>query len=137
VEFRAVAAYLQNATEEVHRRGTVYERGALSFSGRPCGVAVGAIGAGNPRAGFEAARGINHIDAPVALFVGGGGGMKQERVGGGQGRWTKWGRRRPKEGLRERVWKRRKEIKRGGKRLVLFPKNKRTAPKKKFPGGKG
>lgn len=82
VEYLAVRRHLSDLSEEVHPRGTVYERGRfIASSGDRWDIGIAEIGAGNPSAAFEAERAIAHFDPAVVLFVGVAGGLKDVSIG--------------------------------------------------------
>ncbi len=82
VEYIAVRKHLVDIREEVHPRGTVYERGMLEMAS-PEGWEVGIveIGTGNANAAMEAERAIAHFNPAVALFIGIAGGLKDVSIG--------------------------------------------------------
>jgi nucleoside phosphorylase len=81
VEFEAVCAHLINRQEEVHAKGTVYQRGLFVGSEQSWEVLVVETGAGNVEAGIEAERAINYFDPIAIFFVGVAGGIKDVEIG--------------------------------------------------------
>jgi nucleoside phosphorylase len=81
VEYQAVRAHLADIHEQVHPKGTIYERGTLSAAGQTWDVAIVEVGAGNAGAAAEAERAIQHFDPSVAMFVGVAGGIKDVGLG--------------------------------------------------------
>lgn len=81
LEAAAVKAHLEDVTEEVHPKGTVY------FSGRFCGdhdawrIVIVVAGAGNPTAAIEVERAVSRFTPQIVLFVGVAGGIKDVDVG--------------------------------------------------------
>ena len=80
-EYLAVRAHLSDLQEEIHDRGTIYERGQFSANGRTWEVGIVEIGAGNTGAAMEAERAIAHFKPSVVLFVGVAGGIKDVKLG--------------------------------------------------------
>lgn len=81
VEYRAVRDHLSNLKEEVHVRGTVYERGSFSTDAGILEIGIAEIGPGNNAAALEAERAINYFNPSIILFVGVAGGIKDVRIG--------------------------------------------------------
>jgi formylglycine-generating enzyme required for sulfatase activity/nucleoside phosphorylase len=81
VEYLAVRAYLTNLQEEVHAKGTIYERGQFAVEGQTWDVGIVEIGAGNSGAALEAERAIAYFNPNVILFVGVAGGIKDVTLG--------------------------------------------------------
>ncbi len=81
VEYLAIRAYLTNPQEDMHHRGTIYERGGFLSGGQAWEIGIVEIGPGNRNAASEAERAINHFDPQVALFVGVAGGIKDVGLG--------------------------------------------------------
>jgi nucleoside phosphorylase len=81
VEYLAVRAYLTNLQEEIHAKGTIYERGQFAVEGQTWDVGIVEIGAGNSGAALEAERAIAHFNPNVILFVGVAGGIKDVALG--------------------------------------------------------
>lgn len=81
VEYKAVRAHLSGLKEEIHPRGTVYERGRFDALGHVWEVGIVEIGSGNPEAALEAGRAIEYFDPSIALFVGVAGGIKDVKLG--------------------------------------------------------
>jgi nucleoside phosphorylase len=77
VEYLAVRAYLADLQEELHKKGTIYERGKFKTAGQVWDVGIVEIGAGNPGAALEAERAIAYFDPEIILFVGVAGGIKE------------------------------------------------------------
>lgn len=76
IERTAVLEHLREHREEVHPRGTVYQRGVFDERSDPWEVLVAEIGAGNEGAAAEVERALDHFNPQVALFVGVAGGIK-------------------------------------------------------------
>jgi nucleoside phosphorylase len=81
VEYLAVRAYLTSLQEEIHAKGTIYERGQFAVEGQTWDVGIVEIGAGNSGAALEAERAIAHFNPNVILFVGVAGGIKDVTLG--------------------------------------------------------
>jgi nucleoside phosphorylase len=81
VEYLAVRAYLSNLQEEIHAKGTIYERGQFAAQSQTWDVGIVEIGAGNSGAALEAERAIAHFNPSVILFVGVAGGIKDVTLG--------------------------------------------------------
>ncbi len=81
VEYLAVRAHLTDFQEEVHPKGTIYERGKFAAEGQTWEVEIVEIGAGNPGAALEAERTIAYFNPDVILFVGVAGGIKDVTLG--------------------------------------------------------
>jgi nucleoside phosphorylase len=81
VEYLAVRAYLTNLQEEIHAKGTIYERGQFAVEGRTWDIGIVEIGAGNSGAALEAERAIAYFNPNVILFVGVAGGIKDVALG--------------------------------------------------------
>jgi nucleoside phosphorylase len=81
VEYRAVRAHLTGPSEDVHPRGTVYERGRFVTDDGDWEVSLVEIGAGNPGTAAAAERAVSHYAPDVALFVGVAGGIKDVELG--------------------------------------------------------
>ncbi len=81
VEYLAVRAYLTNLQEEIHTKGTIYERGQFAVEGQTWDVGIVEIGAGNSGAALEAERAIAYFNPNVILFVGVAGGIKDVTLG--------------------------------------------------------
>jgi nucleoside phosphorylase len=81
VEYLAVRAYLTNLQEEIHAKGTIYERGQFAVEGQTWDVGIVEIGAGNSGAALEAERAIAYFNPNVILFVGVAGGIKDIALG--------------------------------------------------------
>jgi formylglycine-generating enzyme required for sulfatase activity/nucleoside phosphorylase len=81
VEYLAVRAYLTNLQEEIHAKGTIYERGQFAVEAQTWDVGIVEIGAGNSGAALEAERAIAHFNPNVILFVGVAGGIKDVALG--------------------------------------------------------
>jgi nucleoside phosphorylase len=81
VEYKSVQAYLTNLHEEVHPRGTVYERGVFHGNHQRWDIGLVQIGKGNERAAFEVERAIDYFTPEVILFVGIAGGVKDVSLG--------------------------------------------------------
>jgi nucleoside phosphorylase len=80
-EYKSVRSHLAELKEEVHQKGTVYERGVFSGDQYSWDVLIGKIGAGNEGAAMEAERAINYFAPSVALFIGVAGGVKDVSIG--------------------------------------------------------
>ena len=78
VEYLAVRACLTDLEEDIHPKGTVYERGTFPTNPHPWNVGIVEIGAGNPGAAMEAERAITYFNPTVILFVGVAGGIKDD-----------------------------------------------------------
>jgi tetratricopeptide (TPR) repeat protein len=81
VEYLAVRAYLTNLQEEIHAKGTIYERGQFAVEGQTWDVGIVEIGAGNSGAALEAERAIAYFNPNVILFVGVASGIKDVALG--------------------------------------------------------
>jgi nucleoside phosphorylase len=81
VEYNAVRTHLHDLKEDIHPRGTVYERGLFGEVLGSWEVLLAEIGAGNDGAALEAERAIQHFNPDVALFVGVAGGIKDVQLG--------------------------------------------------------
>jgi len=81
VEYLAVRIHLTNLQEEIHPKGTIYERGKFSVERQTWDVGIVEIYAGNPRVALEAERAINYFNPEVILFVGVAGGIKDVVLG--------------------------------------------------------
>jgi formylglycine-generating enzyme required for sulfatase activity/nucleoside phosphorylase len=81
VEYLAVRAYLTNLQEEIHAKGTIYERGQFAVEGQTWDVGIVEIGARNSGAALEAERAIAYFNPNVILFVGVAGGIKDVTLG--------------------------------------------------------
>jgi nucleoside phosphorylase len=82
VEYQAVRAHLTALREEIHPRGTIYERGIFaSARSKPWNVGIVEIGKGNACAARECERAINYFLPRVVLFVGVAGGLKDVQLG--------------------------------------------------------
>ena len=81
VEYKAVAAHLDNLREDVHPQGTVYERGVFSGARGAWEVGIVEIGPGNLEAATETERAIQYFNPSVVLFVGVAGGIKDVSLG--------------------------------------------------------
>jgi nucleoside phosphorylase len=81
VEYLAVRLHLTDLREEIHPKGTIYERGKFSAAGQVWDVGIVEIGAGNAGAALEAERAIAYFSPDVLLFVGVAGGIKDVAIG--------------------------------------------------------
>ena len=81
VEYLAVRTRLSNVREEIHPKGTIYERGQFAANGQVWDVGVVEIGAGNAGAALEAERAIAYFSPDVLFFVGVAGGIKDVEIG--------------------------------------------------------
>jgi nucleoside phosphorylase len=81
VEYLAVRAHLTALQEEIHPKGTIYERGRFDSENQVWDVGIVEIGAGNVGAALEAERAIAHFSPDVLLFVGVAGGIKDVAIG--------------------------------------------------------
>jgi nucleoside phosphorylase len=81
VEYLAVRAYLSDLQEEIHAKGTIYERGKFMADGQTWDVGIVEIGAGNSGAALEAERAIAYFNPNIILFVGVAGGIKDVALG--------------------------------------------------------
>jgi nucleoside phosphorylase len=81
VEYLAVRAYLSDLQEEIHAKGTIYERGKFMADGQTWDVGIIEIGAGNSGAALEAERAIAYFNPNIILFVGVAGGIKDVALG--------------------------------------------------------
>ncbi|NEO65877.1 MAG: 5'-methylthioadenosine/S-adenosylhomocysteine nucleosidase, partial [Moorea sp. SIO4G2] len=80
-EYMAVRAHLTDLKEEMHSKGTIYERGKFSSHGQEWEVGIVETGAGNSPAAVEAERAIAYFNPDVILFVGVAGGIKDVKLG--------------------------------------------------------
>lgn len=81
VEYLAVRAHLTALQEEIHPKGTIYERGRFASENQVWDVGIVEIGAGNVGAALEAERAIAYFGPDVLLFVGVAGGIKDVVIG--------------------------------------------------------
>jgi nucleoside phosphorylase len=81
VEYLAVRSHLSDLQEEIHPKGTIYERGRFTAEDRTWDVGIVEIGAGNSGAALEAERAIAYFEPDVILFVGVAGGIKDVVLG--------------------------------------------------------
>jgi nucleoside phosphorylase len=81
VEYLAVRIHLTELREEIHPKGTIYERGKFASAGQVWDVGIVEIGAGNVGAALEAERAIAYFSPDVLLFVGVAGGIKDVAIG--------------------------------------------------------
>ena len=81
VEYQAVRAFLTDLQEDVHTKGTIYERGQFAAQSQTWNVGIVEIGAGNSGAALEAERAIAHFNPSVILFIGVAGGIKDVTLG--------------------------------------------------------
>ena len=81
VEYLAVRTRLSDLREEIHPKGTIYERGQFAANGQVWDVGVVEIGAGNAGAALEAERAIAYFSPDVLFFVGVAGGIKDVEIG--------------------------------------------------------
>jgi nucleoside phosphorylase len=81
IEYLAVRSHMTALQEEVHARGSIYERGKFVVGNLTWDVGIAEIGAGNHNATLEAERAIAHFSPDVILFVGVAGGIKDVAIG--------------------------------------------------------
>jgi nucleoside phosphorylase len=81
VEYLAVRFYLTELHEEIHLKGTIYERGQFTSISQIWDVGIVEIGAGNTGAAIEAERAITYFSPDVLFFVGVAGGIKDVEIG--------------------------------------------------------
>jgi hypothetical protein len=81
LEFRAVAAHLENRHEETHPVGTVYDVGDFEPGAQKWRVAIAEVGPGNTSAALEVERALSHFHPNVVIFVGVAGGLKDVALG--------------------------------------------------------
>jgi nucleoside phosphorylase len=81
VEYLAVRGYLTDRREEIHPKGTIYERGQFKSAERVWEVGIVEIGVGNTGAALEAERAIAYFSPDVLFFVGVAGGLKDVAIG--------------------------------------------------------
>lgn len=82
VEYQEVRAHLTNLHEEIHPRGTIYERGTFfSSKNRSWDIGIAEIGKGNTCAARESERAISYFQPHTVLFVGIAGGLKDVQLG--------------------------------------------------------
>lgn len=82
VEYNAVRSHLTEVREDVHRQGTIYERGWFSGpNGKRWDVIIARVGVGNIAAAAEAERAIGRYEPSAILFVGVAGGIKDVAIG--------------------------------------------------------
>lgn len=80
-EYMSVRNHLTELREDVHKMGTIYERGIFQGYSHTWEVGIVEIGAGNEGAAVEAERAIAYFEPAVVLFVGVAGGLKDVKVG--------------------------------------------------------
>ncbi len=81
VESKAVLRYLQEPQEMIHPSGTIYSWGTFPGKRRILHVAVAEIGMGGIPAALEVEKALTFFSAPIALFVGVAGGLKDVQRG--------------------------------------------------------
>jgi nucleoside phosphorylase len=81
IEYLAVRSHMTALQEEIHARGSIYERGKFVVGNLTWDVGIAEIGAGNHNATLEAERAIAHFSPDVILFVGVAGGIKDVAIG--------------------------------------------------------
>ncbi len=82
VEYQAVRSHLIDLHEDVHPRGTIYERGIFfSSSKQSWDIGIVEIGKGNVNAARESERAITYFQPSIVLFVGVAGGLKDVQLG--------------------------------------------------------
>ncbi|MFH0781537.1 MAG: hypothetical protein V2B20_06225 [Pseudomonadota bacterium] len=81
VEYNAVRRHLSRIQEEVHKKGTVYERGTFRSCSNSWEIGIVEIGAGNEGAAAETERAISYFEPDVVIFVGIAGGLKDVKIG--------------------------------------------------------
>ena len=81
IEYMAVRAHLSDLSEDIHPKGTIYERGKFSGGGQEWEVGIVQTGAGSSPAAMEAERAIAYFKPDVILFVGVAGGIKDVQLG--------------------------------------------------------
>lgn len=81
VEYLAVQSHLSNLQEEIHRSGTIYERGNFSANEQEWEVVIALVGQGNDNAQGETQQAINHFNPDILFFIGVAGGVKDVNIG--------------------------------------------------------
>jgi nucleoside phosphorylase len=81
IEYLAVRSHLTAVQEQIHARGSIYERGTFAAGNLTWDVGIAEIGAGNSTAAVEAERAVAHFSPDVILFVGVAGGIKDVAIG--------------------------------------------------------
>jgi nucleoside phosphorylase len=81
VEYLAVRNHLFELKEEIHPKGTIYERGQFTDGQNVWEVGIVEIAPGNSGAAVEAERAIAHFNPDVIFFVGVAGGIKDVVIG--------------------------------------------------------
>ena len=81
VEYQAIRSHLTDLQEDVHRMGTVYEKGVFHGYYHHWEMGIVEIGPGNEGAAMEAERAIEYYEPDIALFVGVAGGLKDVTIG--------------------------------------------------------
>lgn len=78
IEYVAVRAHLTDVSEDVHSKGTIYQRGQFEANQRIWDIALVEVGMGNQRAAVETERALAYFQPDVAMFVGVAGGLKDD-----------------------------------------------------------
>jgi nucleoside phosphorylase len=81
VEYLAIRAHLTDLQENIHPKGTIYERGKFVSMSQVWDIGIVEIGPGNTGAALEAERAIAYFSPNVILFVGVAGGLKDVVIG--------------------------------------------------------
>jgi nucleoside phosphorylase len=81
VEYLAVRTHIKKLHEEMHPRGTIYERGMFTANNQAWEVGIAKVGAGNVGASVEAERAITYFKPDILFFVGIAGGIKDVVIG--------------------------------------------------------
>lgn len=81
VEYKAVRFHLSDIHEEIHPKGTIYEKGKFYSPNIIWDVGVVEIGKGNSSAAVETERAIQYFKPNIILFVGVAGGIKDVDLG--------------------------------------------------------
>lgn len=81
VEYEAVRTHLRSLHEEVHEKGTIYERGEFVAGQARWEIGIVQVGKGNTAVAVEAERAISYFAPDIVFFVGVAGGIKDVALG--------------------------------------------------------